>query len=89
MTMNFQKLTQEIIGHLRNHFYRHITKQKIGNVKRNTDWQSCFPGEQTKTDRIISVPNDFITGVFIGLKTPNEYKDEIMEVFNTKQIPVY
>ena len=32
------------------------------------------PRKPTKKDRIISVPNDFITGVVIGLKTPNEYK---------------
>lgn len=48
-----------------------------------------FPGEPTQDDRIVTVPNDFITEVIIGLKTPNEHKDEIMEVCNRKQIPVY
>lgn len=34
-------------------------------------------------------PNDFISEVVIGLKTPSEHKDEIIEVCNRKIIPVY
>ncbi len=48
-----------------------------------------YPEIPTPKDRIQQIPDDFFAEITIGLKTPVEYRDELMQIGKAKKIKVF
>jgi hypothetical protein len=48
-----------------------------------------YPNEPKPSDRIVTVPNDFISEIVLGLKISEEHKNEIIKIAKEKGLEIY
>lgn len=91
---NFPKIKPRVVQKddllIINSFIETHTKAKVWSYESEYRFMSnSFPSILTQEERIITIPDNFIAEVILGINMPDKHKHRIMTICKRKKIPVF